>query len=135
MAQEDVEENAAALAKFPTRPRIMCPAVMLAASRNARVIGRTRSLTVSISTRKGFNHPGAPLGRRPAVNDLGEYRSPEISSDNQRQRARGRVMARCLEKPKAYGTKPIKFTRRSKRNRGVTIDTNPLIWAPWVRRV
>ena len=45
----------------------MWPAVIFAASRNLRVIGRTEILVVSINTRKGFNHLGAPPGRREAV--------------------------------------------------------------------
>ena len=42
----------------------MCPALMLAASRNDRVRGRTRILDVSIRTRNGFSQSGAPSGRR-----------------------------------------------------------------------
>ena len=45
----------------------MCPALMLAASRNDRVIGRTRILVVSIRTRNGFSHEGAPPGRSEAA--------------------------------------------------------------------
>lgn len=49
----------------------MCPALMLAASRNDKVNGRTRILVVSISTRNGFSHKGAPSGRKCETNDLG----------------------------------------------------------------
>lgn len=42
----------------------MWPAVMLAASRNESVSGRTRTLVVSISTRKGLSQSGAPSGRK-----------------------------------------------------------------------
>lgn len=44
----------------------MCPALIFAASRTDRVIGRTAVLTVSIKIKKGFNHVGAPLGSRAA---------------------------------------------------------------------
>ena len=44
----------------------MWPALILAASRKDRVIGRTNVLTVSIRTRNGFSHAGAPPGRREA---------------------------------------------------------------------
>lgn len=44
----------------------MCPALMLAARRKERVIGRTSVLTVSIRIRKGLSQAGAPPGRREA---------------------------------------------------------------------
>ena len=56
----------------------MWPAVKLAASRKERVIGRTKILTVSTRTKKGFNHLGAPLGRREAATEEGEKTTPEI---------------------------------------------------------
>jgi hypothetical protein len=49
---------------MPTRPITICPALILAASRNDRVIGRTTIEDVSIKTRNGFNHVGAPSGNR-----------------------------------------------------------------------
>ena len=45
---------------------------MLAANRKDRVIGRSKILTVSIRTKKGFNQSGAPDGRRPAAKYDGE---------------------------------------------------------------
>lgn len=50
--------------KLEIRTMMTWPAVMLAASRKARVIGRTENLMVSTKTRNGFSHAGAPLGRR-----------------------------------------------------------------------
>jgi hypothetical protein len=50
--------------------RTMCPALIFAASRNDSVRGRTVTLIVSINTRNGFNHRGAPSGRKCAVNDF-----------------------------------------------------------------
>jgi hypothetical protein len=50
----------------------MCPAVMFAASRNDKVIGRTMILVVSIITRNGFSHSGAPSGKKCATDFLGE---------------------------------------------------------------
>jgi len=49
------------------RIKIICPALMFAASRNASVIGRTIILVVSIIIRKGFSQLGAPDGRRWAI--------------------------------------------------------------------
>ena len=44
----------------------MCPALMFAARRKERVMGRTRVLAVSIRIKNGFSHAGAPPGRREA---------------------------------------------------------------------
>lgn len=57
----------------------MCPAVIFAANRKDRVMGRTRILVVSIITRNGFNHSGAPSGRKCAVDFFGEYLNEEIN--------------------------------------------------------
>lgn len=54
-----------------------CPALMLAASRKDRVMGRSKILTVSISTRNGFSQSGAPEGRREAAKYDGELRMEE----------------------------------------------------------
>lgn len=48
------------------REKIIWPAVMLAANRKDRVIGRRRILIDSISTSAGDNQSGAPIGSRPA---------------------------------------------------------------------
>lgn len=50
---------------------IMCPALILAASRKERVSGRRRFLSVSIRTKKGFSHKGEPAGKRCAKNLVG----------------------------------------------------------------
>jgi hypothetical protein len=42
----------------------MCPALIFAASRNDKVIGRTIIEDDSISTRNGFNQSGAPSGSK-----------------------------------------------------------------------
>lgn len=55
----------------PTNLRITWPAVMFAASRKDKVIGRIRILRDSTRTRKGFSQSGAPLGSSLAVKDLG----------------------------------------------------------------
>lgn len=47
----------------------MWPAVILAASRNLKVRGRMHILTSSMILRRGFNHLGAPLGRREAMKE------------------------------------------------------------------
>jgi phosphodiesterase/alkaline phosphatase D-like protein len=75
----------------------MCPAVILAASRNDRVIGRTKTLVVSIRTKKGFSHSGAPSGRKWAVDFLGANMKPEINMLIHIGSPIVRVIIRCLE--------------------------------------
>ena len=60
----------------------MCPALMLAARRTVRVIGRTRILMVSIRIRAGFNQVGAPPGRRLARAVFELNINPEMIRDN-----------------------------------------------------
>lgn len=72
----------------------MWPALILAASRKAKVKGRTEILIVSINTRKGFNHVGAPLGSNLAAKEEGENINAEIIRESQRGRARERVKSR-----------------------------------------
>ena len=50
--------------KIPISLNTMCPALILAASRKAKVRGRTSILIVSISTRKGLSQSGAPAGNK-----------------------------------------------------------------------
>lgn len=56
----------------------MCPALIFAARRTVRVIGRTKILIVSINTRAGFSHMGAPPGRRFADTFFGALDTPDI---------------------------------------------------------
>ena len=79
------------------RERRMCPAVIFAASRKDKVIGRRVILIHSISTRNGLSHPGAPSGRKWAVEDLRSKEKEEIIMVSQRGRPRDKVRARCEE--------------------------------------
>ena len=49
---------------FPRRVRRRCPAIILAASRTARVPGRMTFLTVSIMTINGIRALWVPLGTK-----------------------------------------------------------------------
>ena len=66
------------------RVRTIWPALIFAASRTDRVIGRTSILTVSIKIRKGLSHAGAPAGRRDASVVKGLKDNLEIISASQR---------------------------------------------------
>lgn len=56
---------------MPISLRTMCPALIFAARRKDRVMGRTKILEVSIIIRNGFNQSGAPSGRRWAMDFFG----------------------------------------------------------------
>lgn len=94
----------------------MCPALMLAASRNDRVRGRTTILVVSINTRNGFNQSGAPSGRRWAIVFLGLYTALDKINLSHIGNPRDRVKIKCLEVLNEYGIIPIRLiiTRRMK---------------------
>lgn len=64
--------NHAAEQYTPTNLNTIWPALIFAASRNDKVIGRTKILVVSISTKNGFNQLGAPSGRKWATDAFGD---------------------------------------------------------------
>lgn len=69
----------------------MWPALMFAASRKDRVTGRNKILIVSMRTKKGFNHAGAPPGSRDAATEEGENEAPDKISEVQRGRPKAKV--------------------------------------------
>lgn len=77
-----------------TNPKIMCPVLILAASRKERVIGRTRILIDSIRTSAGASHLGAPDGSRFAANSFGEFEREDIIKPSQRGNPNDRVSIR-----------------------------------------
>ena len=90
----DGAESRALDRKVETRTIITCPAVMFAASRNAKVIGRTVNLMVSTKTRNGFSQAGAPLGRREATNFMGREEIDDKISLSHKVRPNDRVNRR-----------------------------------------
>lgn len=99
-----------------TSTMITCPAVILAASRNERVIGRTESLVDSTNTRNGLSHAGAPLGRRDAINFIGSDVKEDRISLSQSVRPNERVNKRCLVSLKMNGVSPIRLIKIKKAN-------------------
>ena len=79
------------------RASTICPALILAASRKDKVIGRTPILVVSIKTRKGFSHLGAPPGNKPARKAVGKKAAPEIRRDSHIGSAKVNVKNRWLD--------------------------------------
>lgn len=103
----------------------MCPAVIFAARRNERVKGRTRTLDVSIRTRNGFNHSGAPSGRKCAVEALGLKEKLEMIILSQIGSPRDRVRINWLESLKEYGIRPMRLIRIIKINRLLRTEDSP----------
>lgn len=103
----------------------MCPAVIFAANRNDRVIGRTRILVVSIITKNGFSHSGAPSGRKCATDFLGENENDEMIILSHMGRPIESVKIRCLDDDSEYGIIPIKLIPIIVINSAVTIDDIP----------
>ena len=118
---------------IPINPRRMWPALILAASRNERVIKRTEILIVSVKTKKGFNQSGAPLGRKWATKDLGAWTIALIINLNQRGRPKDKVKRRCLVDLNTYGSNPRRFNAISITKRETRIEGNPFKWILNVR--
>ena len=49
-------------------------------------MGRTRILTVSIITKKGFKAAGAPIGSKLAITEVGLKKIPEIIKESHKGR-------------------------------------------------
>lgn len=111
----------------------MWPALILAANRKDKVMGRTPVLTVSIITRNGFNQSGAPAGKKCAAKEDGALITAEKISDNHKGKPNESVIIRWLEELKTYGRSPMRFVVIKSMNNGVTIEANPLMWVPNVR--
>lgn len=69
---------------------------MLAVSRTDSVIGRTKILTVSIITKNGFNGAGAPIGRSPAITEVGLKNVAEMIKESHNGNPIERDTAKCL---------------------------------------
>ena len=94
---------------MPTRLRTMWPALMFAANRKDKVIGRTIIDEDSIRTRNGFSHVGAPSGSKWAIVAEGDFVALEMININHIGSPKVRVNRRWLEDLNVYGNNPIRF--------------------------
>lgn len=111
----------------------MCPALIFAANRKDKVIGRTVILVVSISTKKGFNQSGAPPGSNPPKKLIGLLTNLDRIRLNHKTRPKDKVKIKCLVTLNLYGIKPCRFIKIMIRNKALNILENPLIKIPEVR--
>lgn len=115
------------------KDRTTCPAVMFAARRNDSVSGRTRTLVVSIITRNGFSHSGAPSGRRWAVVCLGENIALEMIILAHIGNPIDSVIKRWLDSLNIYGDIPKRLVKMININRDETIKDSPFKLIIYVR--
>lgn len=94
---------------FPNKVSRRCPAIILAASRTARVPGRITFLIVSINTMKGIRADGVPWGTKWANICWVWLIHPNSIKAIQRGRERDRVIVKWLELVKMYGRSPKKL--------------------------
>jgi len=83
----------------------------LAASRNERVNGRTRSLVVSIRTKNGFNQSGAPSGRKWATDALKDLVNLDRTILSHTGNPMVNVKIKCLEVLNMYGIRPNRLIK------------------------
>lgn len=103
----------------------MCPALILAAKRKDKVIGRTSILNVSIIINAGESHEGAPEGRRLAINWEGELIIEDIINDNHNGNPKIKVKIKWEEVPKMYGVNPIRLIKIKNKNKVEIIIKRP----------
>jgi len=125
-----MDENRAFAEKIAISTITMWPALIFAASRKERVIGRTENLDDSTSTRKGFNQGGAPPGSRLAINFIGREEMEDIIILSHRVMPKANVNNRWLDRLKTYGASLIRLNIIKNRNREETIAFHPRnFWA------
>lgn len=105
-------------------PMIMCPAIMLAASRSARVSGRIKNLSTSIRPISGARARGRPLPTSLA-SFLAEFPLDARTLASHSGSAIATVKTRCLEILITHGTNPARFTETNSRNRDVSSQPTP----------
>jgi hypothetical protein len=110
LIDDRIELNIDDIQYILTKVSTICPAVILAANRKDSVTGRTIILVVSINTKNGFSHSGAPSGRKCAVDFFIEYLNDEIIILSHMGRPSDKVKIKCLDEENTYGTIPIKFS-------------------------
>jgi len=82
-------------------------------------------LVVSIITKNGFSHSGAPSGRKCATDFLGEYANDERIIDNHIGNPIDKVIIKCLDDDNEYGIIPIKLIMIIVINNVVTSEDIP----------
>ena len=98
-------------------------------------MGRTRIITVSIITKKGFKAAGAPIGSKLAITEVGLKKIPEIIKESHKGRPKDKEIAKCLVGLKTYGIKPLRFIKIKNKNSAVTKFIKPPKFKPKERKI
>lgn len=101
---------------LPKSVRRRCPAIILAASRTDRVIGRMRFLIISITTINGIRTGGVPVGTKWARNSVRLLISLNKIKASHRGSAKDNVIAKCLVAVKVNDASPNVLLARIKKN-------------------
>lgn len=115
---------------FPSRVSSRCPAIMFAVRRTARVPGRIRFLTVSITTMKGISGAGVPWGTRCSNMWFMFLIHPNSINVTHRGKASVSVNTKCLVLVNTYGNSPRKLFIKIMVNKEMKISVFPLCFAP-----
>lgn len=91
----------------PSRDNSRCPAIMLAASRTARVMGRMRSLIVSMITINGIKGAGVPWGVRWVIRSFEYLIVEKVIIPSHKDEENERVYLKWLVGVKTCGSRPI----------------------------
>lgn len=98
-------------------------------------MGRTKILTVSIITKKGFKGAGAPMGSNLAITEVGLKKIPEIIKESHKGNPRDKEMAKCLVGLKTYGIRPLRFIKIKNKNNAVIRFMKPPRFNPNDRKI
>lgn len=91
----------------PRRESRRCPAIMLAVSRTAKVMGRISSLIVSMITIRGINGAGVPWGVRWVIRSFVYLMMEKVIIPIHNDEEKDKVNLRWLVGVKMYGNSPI----------------------------
>lgn len=101
---------------LPSKVSNKWPAIILAARRTDRVIGRIMFLIISIITMKGIKGAGVPIGTRWARNSVMLLIILNIINLIQKGRASESVIAKCLVEVKVNENKPSVLLNKITKN-------------------
>lgn len=108
----------------------MWPAIIFAHNRSDKVIGRIKTDTSSTQNKNIPIKAPTPVGIKREKNPNPRRGSKKINEINQKKIAAHNLNQICLEKLKKNGTKPIKFTSKTKQKN----PTNVLCKRPHFRK-
>lgn len=99
-----------------------CPAIILAASRTAKVIGRIKELIISIHTMNGTNATGVPSGTKWAIAAEKFFTNLYLIMPAHSIILNGKVNLICLVLVNTNGQSPIKLLKAKTKNSDTLIS-------------